>query len=410
MQGDDRLRGRPTNDDGTVTRRVPLSPPDREQLGAVLRPLGQSFALPGAAYTSKGVYAWEMEAFFGSGWVCLRRSADLAHPGDQAAVAAGDDRVLLVRGDDGTLRGFFNVCRHRGHELLEVGGSATRGTIQCPYHAWAYRLDGRLLGAPGYGGLDPVDFGLAPALVEEWHGWAFANPSGDAVPLADWVGNLEELVRPHEPERLVTGATRDYVVAANWKVIHENYQECYHCSNIHPELCRVTPPDSGVDLVRDGLWAGGSMDLRPNAATMSLTGRSGATPLRGLDDEQRRRVYYCGLFPNLLISLHPDYVLTHLLRPLGPAATALECRWLFQPEDLAADDFDPGYAVEFWDLTNRQDWAAVESVQRGAASRGYRPGPLSEREGSVRQFDTIVTQGYLTGRPLPSHAAGARGS
>jgi Rieske 2Fe-2S family protein len=202
------------------------------------------------------------------------------------------------------------------------------------------------------------------------------------------------------------------VVAANWKVIHENYHECYHCSNIHPELCKVTPPDSGHDLVREGRWAGGSMDLRPHARTMSLTGASGGTPLRGLDDDLRRQVLYCGLFPNLLISLHPDYVLTHLLRPVGTDATAVECRWLFQPEDVARDDFDPGYAVEFWDLTNRQDWAAVESVQRGARSRGYRPGPLSDREQSARQFDTIVAQGYRSGRPaspIPDDVDGTTG-
>src|SRR6266511_466034 len=127
---------------------APLPAAERERLGAVLRPLGESFALPGAAYTSPDVFAWEMGTFFASGWVCVGRSADLERAGDQAAFAVGDDGVVLVRGEDGALRGFFNVCRHRGHELLEVGGSASRGTIQCPYHAWAYRLDGRLLGAP----------------------------------------------------------------------------------------------------------------------------------------------------------------------------------------------------------------------------------------------------------------------
>jgi Rieske 2Fe-2S family protein len=348
-----------------------------------------------------------MRAFFAAGWVCLGRSADLAAPGDQAAFAAGDDSVLLVRGDDGALRGFFNVCRHRGHELVTVGGSVARGTIQCPYHAWAYRLDGRLLGAPGYRGLDPVEFGLAPARVAEWHGWAFANASGDAPSPTEWMGNLDEVVRPHEPERLVTGATHEYVVAANWKVIHENYHECYHCSNIHPELCRVTPPESGEDLVRDGLWAGGSMDLRPHAATMSLTGESRGTPLRGLDEHQRRQVNYCGLFPNLLISLHPDYVLSHRLEPLGPDVTRVECEWLFSPEALERDGFDPGYAVEFWDLVNRQDWSACESVQRGVSSRAYRPGPLSAREDAVYRFLTMIARAYVDGRVAPPRTAPA---
>jgi Rieske 2Fe-2S family protein len=384
-----------------VADSAPLAPGERALLGGVLRPLGRSTGLPATAYTSPDMFAWEQVVFFEGGWVCLGRSADLSNPGDQAASAFGDEGILLVRGDDGVLRGFCNVCRHRGHELLPAGDTSTRTTIQCPYHAWAYRLDGRLLGAPGYRGLDPEEFGLAPARVAEWHGWAFANASGDAPAIEDWMGNLEDTVRFHEPERLVTGATHEYVVEANWKIVTENYHECYHCSNIHPELCKVTPPDSGHDMFRSGIWAGGSMDLRSHARTMSLTGETDATPLRGLDDEQRRSVYYYGLFPNLLISLHPDYVMTHLIRPLRPAASLVECRWLFQPEDVGRPGFDPAFAVEFWDLTNRQDWAAVESVQRGVRSRGYRPGPLSPREQQVRQFDTIVAQGYLTGRPTP---------
>jgi Rieske 2Fe-2S family protein len=385
-----------------VAAEAPLSAEERAQLPGVLRALGWSTALPGGAYTSPEVFVWERRAFLAGSWVCLGRSADLAAPGDQAAFPVGDDSVLVVRGEDGVLRGFFNVCRHRGHELLPDGACVSgRRTILCPYHAWAYRLDGRLQGAPGYRNLDAEAFGLAPARIAEWHGWAFANASGDAPPIEDWMGNLDELVGPYEPERLVTAATHDYVVAANWKLVHENYHECYHCSNIHPELCRVTPPDSGVDLVGTGVWAGGSMDLRTDAATMSLTGESRATPLRGLDEERRRQVLYLGLFPNLLISLHPDYVMTHLLRPVGPDATSIECRWLFQPEDVEREGFDPAYAVEFWDLTNRQDWVAIESVQRAARSRGYRPGPLSDREQSARHFDTIVAQGYLHGRPAP---------
>lgn len=366
---------------------------ERERLGAVLRPLGESFALPGAAYTSPDVFAWEMGTFFASGWVCVGRSADLERAGDQAAFAVGDDGVVLVRGEDGALRGFFNVCRHRGHELLEVGGSASRGTIQCPYHAWAYRLDGRLLGAPGNSDLDPDTFRLSSAPVAEWHGWAFVNASGDAPPFADWIGNLEELVVRHEPERLVTAATRDYVVAANWKVLHENYQECYHCSVIHPELCKVSPPTSGDNFDPDGAWLGGSMTLRDGVETMSLDGRSNGVPIAGLSGRERRTVMYLVGFPNLLISLHPDYVMTHLLTPLAVDRTRIECVWAFPPEMAG----DPTYAVDFWDLTNRQDWAACESVQRGLRSPHAVPGPLAPAEDGVYQFVTRVAVAYLGG-------------
>ena len=369
---------------------------DRESLLGVLGPAGQSLTLPGEAYTSPEVFAWEREHFFDQSWVCAGRASDLA-PGDRAAAGVGSEGVLLTRDGRGTLHGFFNVCRHRGHELVQRGRAARAGVVQCPYHGWVYGLDGRLRGAPSMPDLDRDAFGLVPVRTGEWRGWAFVNVSGDAPPLGEHVGNLEELVRDHEPERLVLAASIDYEVGANWKLVHENYHECYHCSNIHPELCAVTPPESGRDFVPTGIWVGGSMDLRPHAATMSISGESGATPLRGLDDRRRRQVLYFGLFPNLLISLHPDYVVAYRIVPIDPGRSLVECWWLFSPEDVGRPGFDPAFAVDFWDLVNRQDWAAIESVQRGMASRGHRQGPLSAREATVRDFETIVARGYLSG-------------
>jgi Rieske 2Fe-2S family protein len=145
------------------------------------------------------------------------------------------------------------------------------------------------------------------------------------------------------------------------------------------------------------VWVGGDMELAEGAETMSLDGRSRGVVLRGLDERQRRRVVYVNLFPNLLLSLHPDYVLTHRLEPLAPDRTAIECQWLFPRERVERAGFDPGYAVDFWDITNRQDWTACESVQRGVSSRGYRPGPLSALEGAVHQFLCMVANAYLDG-------------
>lgn len=144
------------------------------------------------------------------------------------------------------------------------------------------------------------------------------------------------------------------------------------------------------------------MELKDFAQTMSLTGESGGVPIRGLDAKQRREVYYFGLFPNLLISLHPDFVMTHRLEPVSPGETRVECAWLFPPEALEREGFDPSYATEFWDLTNREDWAACESVQRGIASRGHRPGPFAPVEDEVHLFMAMVARGYLTGRVSPA--------
>jgi Rieske 2Fe-2S family protein len=387
------------------------APIDMEDARRALAPFGLSRTLPAAAYLSDALLDWERRHFFEGSWACVGRSSDVANPGDQRAVQTGDESVLLVRGEDGGLRAFSNVCRHRGHQLLEPGSCAAARVIQCPYHAWTYGLDGRLRGAPSFRdspGFDRADFPLIASPVAEWHGWLFVNASGDAEPFETYVGNLETLMAPYEPERLVAGATQEYVIEANWKLIVENYHECYHCTNIHPELCRVTPHDSGYDYAPDGAWAGGNMELMEHAVTMSLSGESDGVMLRGLNEAQRREVTYCGLFPNLLISGHPDYVMTHRLEPLSPRRTRVECQWLFAPEGTARPDFDPTYAVEFWDITNREDWGACESVQKGVSYRGYRPGVLSPRESTVYQFLTMVARGYVEGRVGPPRIADLR--
>ena len=377
------------------------APIDRLAAQRVLAPFGQSRTFPAEAYRSAELLDWEERHFFERSWVCLGRTEDLFSDGEIRAVEVGTEGLLLTRDRHGAVRAFSNVCRHRGHELLPCGESASARIIRCPYHAWVYNLDGSLRTAPSFRdveGFDRAEYPLIEARVEEWHGWLFVNASGDAGPLAGHVGNLDELVAPYEPERLRVGGRHEYEIAANWKVIAENYHECYHCTSIHPELCKVTPHESGMDYVPDGAWAGGNMELMDHAETMSLSGASLGVPLRGLEGSVKREVLYLHLFPNLLISGHPDYVMTHRLVPLSAERTHVECTWLFPPEAFEREGFDPAYAVEFWDITNREDWGACEAVQRGAANRGFRQGPLSPRETTLYQFVTIVAAGYLDGR------------
>ncbi len=378
------------------------APIDAGALRSVLAPtFGASRTLPSAAYLSDDVLSWEQEHFFEGGWVCVGRADDLAASGDQKAVRIGDEGVLLVRSADGRLNGFSNTCRHRGHELLEPGTSRNLRAIKCPYHAWVYGLDGELNGAPRFSevpGFDRSDYPLVPVRVAEWNGWIFVNTSADAEDLATYVGNLDELLAPWEIGRMFVATTHDYVIHANWKTITENYHECYHCPSIHPALCDVTPVDSGENFPHDGMWVGGSMELKDFADTMSLTGRSKGVRIRGLSDRQAREVYYFGLFPNLLISLHPDYVMAHRFEPLGPTETKVECQWLFPPEAKDVPGFSPDYASEFWDITNREDWLACESVTRGLRSSGFRQGPFAWSEDEVHIFMAMVAQGYLDGR------------
>ena len=377
------------------------APLDPASLEAVLAPFGRSATLPREAYTSPEVFEFERRRLFG-GWTCAGRLDDLLGPLQARAVYAGAEPILVTCDAAGEVRAFYNVCRHRGHELLPPDQTVDVRLIKCPYHAWTYSLDGTLKGAPTLTrspNFDRDDYPLIEVGVEVWEGMLFVDPSGEAGSFADHIGNLAEVLAPYQIGRLRRGARHYYEISANWKLVVENYHECYHCSSIHPALCEVTPPDSGVDIDPTGLWCGGTMDLMDHAATMSFDGISHGTYLPGLSQEQRRQVLYLGLMPNLLISAHPDYVMTHRLVPLRPDRTAIECEWLFPPEAFAQDGFDPSYAVDFWDVTNREDWAACEAVQRGIDSRGYRQGPLSPWESTLYQFYQMVGSAYL-GRPV----------
>ena len=382
----------------TVHSPAPLDP------GAVaqsLAPFGESRMLPRAAYVDPAVFEWEKRHMFGDGWVCAGRSDQVPAPGDMRAEPLGTGSVLLTRDEDGVAHAFANACRHRGHELLPCGTSAQQNVIICPYHSWTYALNGNLRAAAGFKdrpGFAAAEWGLVELPVTEWHGLVFVDESGTAPPLAEGLGSLEEHVAPYEMERLVVAGRYDYDAAANWKILTENYHECYHCPVIHPELCKVTPPKSGKNWSAPGVWVGGWMDLRDGMATMSLDGTSGGVPLRGLDAAGLRAVIYVGIFPNVLVSLHPDYVMVHRLIPVAPDRTKIECTWAFAPESLAQPGFDPGYAIEFWDITNRQDWKACESVQRGLSSPHAVPGPLSRDEDAVYQFVTMVARGYQGAR------------
>ncbi len=373
----------------TQTVQAPIDP---ELLARALQPFGESTMLPSAAYTDPAVLAWERRHFIAGSWACVGRIEDLAvdesgRALSQRALMVGDIPVLLTLSS--TVRAFANTCRHRGHELLPDGGTADTRAVTCPYHAWSYGLDGQVIAAPEFSDVetfDRADYGLVALPVEQWHGWVFVNATGDAPPFSEHLGELDRIVAPYAPEKLVRRDRHSYEIAANWKLVVENYHECYHCPLIHPELCQVSPPTSGENHSMAGAWVGGSMELDPKAVTMSLSGASEGVNIEGVDP---RAVEYLGLFPNLLISLHPDYMMTHRMVPLAPDRTWIECSWYF-----VSDAVDPAYAVDFWDLTNRQDWGACESVQRGLTSPHFQPGPLAPSEDAVHQWVGMVGRGY----------------
>jgi Rieske 2Fe-2S family protein len=348
------------------------------------------FTLPGSYYTAPDVYAAEQARIFGGRWVCVGRSEEVAGPGDYVLAELAGESLIVVRDRGGRLHAHYNVCRHRGTRMCDEERGSFGETIMCPYHAWTYSLDGRLSAArhmqdaPGF---DKADWPLRSAAAAEWEGYIFLNLSERPEPFATAYAPLAGRFAEWGMAELRRGARAVYDVAANWKLIVENYSECYHCPLIHPALVELSPWQSGRNDLAEGPFLGGYMDLTHDSQSMTTGGHTSRPPLPGLSAENVRRVYYYALFPNMLLSLHPDYVMAHTLWPQGPGRTRIICEWHFAPAAIADPAFSPDDAVSFWDMTNRQDWRVCELSQLGVSSRAYTPGPFSQAEGLLWQFD-----------------------
>jgi Rieske 2Fe-2S family protein len=250
-----------------------------------------------------------------------------------------------------------------------------------------------LLGAPhmdGVPGFDKADYSLHPVNLGLWEGFIFVNLANastsrsnrDCMSLEEWFAPLAGKF-PNLP-KLRSAKRIDYDVQANWKLIFENYSECYHCPGVHPALSKLSPYDSAENDLSEGPLLGGFMRItKGNSLTMS--GKSCALPIG--DFRYFDRIFYYSIFPNMLLSLHPDYVMVHQLRPLSPDRTLILCDWFFNPEAFEREDFKPEDAIEFWDMTNKQDWHVCELSQQGIASRAYEPGPYSPRESIPAAWD-----------------------
>jgi Rieske 2Fe-2S family protein len=346
--------------------------------------------LSGEHLTSEAVFRAERERIFSRSWLLAGHVSELAEAGSYLLFEQGRGSVAVLRDRDGGLRAFHNVCRHRGSRLcLEPRGQLGK-VIRCPYHAWSYGLDGSLRAAPNMdevAGFDRDEHALAPVALAEWQGLVFLNLAAEPVPFAEALPALDGRFDGWGLAGLRSAHRTEYEIEANWKLLFHNYSECYHCPVAHPHLNRLTPfRNSANDLV-EGPVLGGPMWMSDPEGSMSMGGARCAAPLPGLAAEQRGRVFYYTLFPTAFLSFHPDYVLVHRLEALAVERTRIACDWYFHPDAIAAPGFDAGPAIEFWDLTNRQDWALVANAQKGVASSAWEPGPYSELESQLAAFD-----------------------
>jgi Rieske 2Fe-2S family protein len=353
-----------------------------------------AMTLPARYYTDAALFEREQDVFFRRRWIGVGRLELL--PARNSWITrdiAGDSVVIVRASEDGDVRAFFNVCRHRGTRLCGEEAGAFGGRVVCPYHAWTYDYDGTLVGAPhmdGTAGFSRADYPLRTVRAATWDGHVFVSLDDDGPPLVAQLGSLPEKFSSWQMADLRIGARQSYDVRANWKLIIQNYNECLHCPTLHPALNKLSHYLSGENEPLQPNYMGGRMDLNDGVETMSMDGKTRRATLPGLDAADRRRVYYYSVFPNFLIAPHPDYVLTHTLWPTAVDRTTIVCEWLVHPGERARADFDLRDVTDFWDMTNRQDWHVCELAQAGISSPAYRPGPYSSREDLLYAFDRFI--------------------
>ena len=349
--------------------------------------------LPAAYYVGADYFAREMAALFGRMWICAGRAEQVERPGQFFIREVLGESIIVTRAPSGRVHAFYNVCRHRGTKLCTDHAGTFAGSIQCPYHAWTYDLEGRLIGAPHMEEVPHFrkdQYPLHQVHADVWDGHIFLNLARDPQPLLAQLADLPSKFKQWRMADLRLGRRIVYDVRANWKLLIQNYNECLHCPNLHPALNKLSHYLSGENEPLRASYMGGRMDLRPGVATLSMDGTCPRAFLPGLSAEDVRRVYYYAIFPNMLLSLHPDYMLVHTLWPMAPDRTINICEWHFQPETLAQPDFNASDAIDFWDMTNRQDWHVCELSQAGISSRAYTPGPYSNREDLLYAFDRMI--------------------
>ena len=356
--------------------------------------------LPRESYLSRGWFEQELERIFFCNWLYAGHESEIRDSGDFITRDIGPESVLVTRSADGVIHAFFNVCRHRGARICqEHRGTAKR--FVCPYHRWTYGLDGKLIASPGM----PKDFDrsgypLHRAHVRSWNGLLFVNLSETAPE------PLESIFEPAEAELErfdVAGCKIAHVVSydvrANWKVVLENYYECYHCPGSHPELCKTFDLSDNPGGVFEGarthpLLEYGPLPIKPGARSFTMTGEPVCKRLMGdLREDDLPTNTGFGLHPTTSGIFTGDYGIVFDFQPLSEATTRVRCQWLVAGDAREGTDYDVPSLIELWDVTNRQDWPLCEMAQKGIASRRYVPGPQSvEREPAIEGFRV----GYLT--------------
>ncbi|MGW4475638.1 aromatic ring-hydroxylating oxygenase subunit alpha [Nonomuraea sp. NPDC004354] len=337
--------------------------------------------LPGHYYTDQALFAREQKNIFEAMWFCVVRSSDIPKPGSFKTVQVGSESILVTRARDRSVRAFFNVCRHRGAQLCTEESGEVARAFQCPYHAWTYGLDGKLVAAPNLtkmADLDRVQYGLINVHVREWLGYVWVCLADEPPSFEDDVmgavterlGALE-LIDNYDVAGLEVGRRIVYDVKANWKLIIENFMECYHCATIHPELTEVLP--EFADGYAAQYFVGHGAEFGEEIKGFTVDGSAGLDRIPGVSEDQDRRYYAITIKPQVFINLVPDHVIVHRMFPLAVDRTVVECDWLYL-RGVVESGKDLDKSVELFHRVNEQDFEACERCQPTMGSRTYAKG------------------------------------
>jgi choline monooxygenase len=385
------------------------------------RPVALAQTLLPEAYTSDAFFALERQRVFGSTWVAVACSAELSEPGDVVVVEVAGRSVFVARTRDGELRAHYNVCRHRGTQLLSPDERRVKRFIRCPYHSWAYALDGRCVGTPLFTGsdipedqraafdmsdvaaFDRADYGLLPVAAETWGPIVFVNLDPDAAPLSAQLGDLPGRTAGYRLDEWELARTAEYEIEANYKLVAENFIEYYHLPWVHPGLVKVSPIEAHHRWQGAGMYAG--FCTSPIAPDTEDGGwQRGLAPIGGLDASDATSARFAWLFPNVAINILPNHVFVILARPVTPRLTRETTYLLTHPESTV--EGDTGQAVDelttFWDTVNREDIDIVQRVQRGLDSTPFPGGRLCYRfEEPLHRFQNMIIDRMVGVRRIP---------
>lgn len=363
--------------------------------------IDNAVGIPRELYLSEELFEREVTAIFNRSWLFAGHESQLERPGQYLTVESGAESVIVARTADGQLAAFQNVCRHRGARLVDAGCGQARRLV-CPYHQWTYRLDGTLQGAPKMpDGFDVTQFPLAPVSVQTWQGLIVVNlAEHPGVPIDGLLGAADAVIAPFALDQAKVAHRISYEVAANWKIVWENAQECYHCSANHPEFIKsfdVAPlgdPEwdaSEIHRSDDARVQFTRFPLKPGAVSLTLDGQpASARPMgRFAESQALHTAPYTAaahLKPSFALVCCPDYAVVMAERPISVDRTDVEMIWLVDQHAEKGRDYDLDNLIKVWDHTNRQDWDLCARTQQGVQSRWFVPGPLSCDEASVAGF------------------------